>query len=1131
MFSFISFTSFILILSSISLGTELRINNTDDFVEFAHAVNSGTSYAGTTVLLDADIDFTKKHTQQEFEVIGNDTLNFFSGVFDGQGHTVRDFKLTTASKYAGLFGYSEGLAIKNLVLDASYAVASTSEDANSFVGGLLGQCHSPKGACSIEGVASMAGATFKGTAKQTLYLGGLVGYLYAAGSASSLVGNAANYGTVTHSGKSRYSYVGGLAGRCDGYSAQGPMVSVRNVLNYGTVAHLGATTSWLHLGGIAGHAYYSAVDNALSHGAIAYSGESTYVGSIAGNAFAAHFAHCYWGAASKYAMCGAAENTTAAGGARYDEGTLRLLEPVSVGGYAGDSLVEALNAGAAYHALDNYARWAANAHSAAVSFTVNGGESALALSSRVLLLPSLASDGALWFDGWYTDSACATPFAAAEIGAQTALYGRWARNTNAYTVAFSTRGASPVEPAPITAQYLSVVALPAALPKYRKCRITAWETDRGYAVPWNFTVPARNITLYAALLCTYIASAEEFARFAANVSAGMNYSGTTVYLDADVDLAGVPLDPIGQSERDMFAGTFDGQGHVLSNLEVNSTLAYAGLFGYSRGLTLRNLVLDASCAVLRDGKTPHAYVGGLLAYCTATAAPCTVESVVSMAAVTFAGEAGYYLYLGGLAGDLDSTYVRDCVVQNSANYGTVTNAGASTFSRTGGIVGFSRGYSALRRVYIRNCLNHGAVLDEGSTKNNVYVGGATGDCRMCTVEACVNDAPLAATAQSSWIGAIAGGVTTAEVALSYWTSAVGCPRACGAGTVVVDNETALVELGAEVLAKLNNYSDAFSRNGWVLAASSNVSVSFTLNNGNELALRSRVLVLPDPAESGERAFSGWFRDAALEEPFADDVVEADTRLYGMLCAPNYTVALDVNGGDPVSLAYPTVDVECNRPYGALPTPARPGYAFLGWFTERAGGDKIESGDKAAIINDHTLFAQWTPGTFTVTLDVNGGDELATKEVTVMFGEKYGTLPTPNRSGHVFLGWFTDESEPVTEDTTVRVPGNHTLHAHWKETPSDKVEIVFVSKGLGRKEAEDFARRYTAAEFRVLKYTNDEPEGVRIVLKFADVADAVSFVETVRAASEAMGAVKRIGFTFDESFSPVLSPALFFGVFI
>ena len=64
---------------------ELHIKNASGLIGLSKNVNSGTSYSGTTVLLDADIDFSGDLSEQ-FEPIGNSySKYFFQGAFDGQG--------------------------------------------------------------------------------------------------------------------------------------------------------------------------------------------------------------------------------------------------------------------------------------------------------------------------------------------------------------------------------------------------------------------------------------------------------------------------------------------------------------------------------------------------------------------------------------------------------------------------------------------------------------------------------------------------------------------------------------------------------------------------------------------------------------------------------------------------------------------------------------------------------------------------------------------------------------------------------------------------------------------------------------------------------------------------------------
>ena len=53
--------------------------------------------------------------------------------------------------------------------------------------------------------------------------------------------------------------------------------------------------------------------------------------------------------------------------------------------------------------------------------------------------------------------------------------------------------------------------------------------------------------------------------------------------------------------------------------------------------------------------------------------------------------------------------------------------------------------------------------------------------------------------------------------------------------------------------------------------------------------------------------------------------------------------------------------------------------------------------------NHTLYARWTPNTYTVTFDANGGS-VNTSSKTVTYDSIYGNLPIPTRTGYTFLGW-------------------------------------------------------------------------------------------------------------------------------
>lgn len=82
-------------------------------------------------------------------------------------------------------------------------------------------------------------------------------------------------------------------------------------------------------------------------------------------------------------------------------------------------------------------------------------------------------------------------------------------------------------------------------------------------------------------------------------------------------------------------------------------------------------------------------------------------------------------------------------------------------------------------------------------------------------------------------------------------------------------------------------------------------------------------------------------------------------------------------------------------------------------------------------NQATAKCTVTPASYLVTFDPNGG-RVSPASTAVTIGKKYGPLPTPNRTGYSFDGWYTKETggTKVTETTTVGENLPATLYAHW-----------------------------------------------------------------------------------------------------
>ena len=80
----------------------------------------------------------------------------------------------------------------------------------------------------------------------------------------------------------------------------------------------------------------------------------------------------------------------------------------------------------------------------------------------------------------------------------------------------------------------------------------------------------------------------------------------------------------------------------------------------------------------------------------------------------------------------------------------------------------------------------------------------------------------------------------------------------------------------------------------------------------------------------------------------------------------------------------------------------------------------------------------------VTFDGNGGTPSYPSK-TVTFDSVYGDLPTATREGHTFDGWYTEKcgGTPVTANTKMATPNDHTLYAQWV---INSYNITFISDG-------------------------------------------------------------------------------------
>ena len=226
--------------------------------------------------------------------------------------------------------------------------------------------------------------------------------------------------------------------------------------------------------------------------------------------------------------------------------------------------------------------------------------------------------------------------------------------------------------------------------------------------------------------------------FAESVNSGTSYKNETVKLTADIDLENKEWTPIGKSGS-TFQGTFDGQGHTISNLKTGSSQqSDVGLFGVTtngevKNFTLQNANVTGYLDVGAIAGTPYtskytnitlcgkitvngyAYVGGAFgknAYADLTNITINVES----GSYVKADSKNYRTYVGGLVGFMGEG---DQVVKNVTSNIDVIGSTCDV----GGITGIAHYGNTFE-----NCSSSGNVtlLDATDEGDHLEIGGIAG---------------------------------------------------------------------------------------------------------------------------------------------------------------------------------------------------------------------------------------------------------------------------------------------------------------------------------------------------------------------------------------------------------------------
>ena len=670
-------------------------------VESSDVTTSGSTnyiFSGKYFEQTANIDLLLYYWQPigiRYTREGTRKYNYFSGSYDGGGHTVSGIFTpagsSSAYSYQGLFGYiyssdsANPVSIQNLgVIDSliqggsnlggvvGYAglyatitncyntgsVTSTATS-NSYVGGVVGYAYvSNSGTITITNcyntgdvngsghdVGGVVGYAYASPGNITItncyntgaitgsgsYVGGVVGYAFASSSSSITITNCYNTGTVTGS-----RYVGGVVG----YASSSNTISITNCYNTGSVTSTATSNSYV--GGVVGRSGASSsntisITNCYNTGSVAGSGE--YVGGVVGYAYVTSsgsptITNCYYGASCK--NIGGINGADRTGQAEYST-TLTANSPKELAWYT-----TASNWDSEYPWDFDYT--------------------------------------------WVLD--------ASENDGYPNLTGYWTKEDR-----FS----------------------------------IDWYTNAGANVGSTADNPY------------IINSAEDLAGLSWLVYtkgqednplvSGTDYSGIYIFQGkyfkqtVDIDLSEYYWQPIGiyytregTTRQNYFSGSYDGGNHTVSGIFTpagsSSAYCYQGLFGYvssssSNPVTIQNIGITNSFI------QGYEHVGGVVGYASFSSGTITITNCYNTGSIS-----GLH-YVGGVAGEIHNETSGSAIVKNCYNTGAVNATG----NNVGGVVG--RVYLTESSLVISNSYNTASisspVTDTAGTDINIRIGGIIGE--------------------------------------------------------------------------------------------------------------------------------------------------------------------------------------------------------------------------------------------------------------------------------------------------------------------------------------------------------------------------------------------------------------------
>ena len=471
--------------------------------------------------------------------------------------------------------------------------------------------------------------------------------------------------------------------------------------------------------------------------------------------------------------------------------------------------------------------------------------------------------------------------------------------------------------------------------------------------------------------------------------------------------------PIGNSIDNPYEGNFNGDGHTISGLYIDSNANYQGLFGYVSG---SGKIEKLSVSGDING---NRYVGGVVGYNNGG----TVTGCIFSGSGSVSGNE----YVGGIVGDnYPGASVKNCyntgAVTGSSNYvggivgdnsGTVENCyntDSGTVTGTddcvGGVVGLNGGT-------VENCHNIGKV------SGKISVGGVVGDNSSGSVENCYNTGKVS---NGIYVGGVVGYNAVTPLG---GISVINCYNT---GSVSGPDSVSGSYVGGVVGWNVSGYGDipeGIVANCYFLKTDDVNEKLPGIGEGSGSA-----------TEKDDTAFHSGEVAYLLEQNISDDKKPVwGQTLGGEEDSLPTLVALNPDAAQPVykvTFKYgyegaPADEISYSNGSVKFPAFERTGHTLTGWQNE--DGQAVT--EPITVTADTTYIAEWTANTYTITVTAgSGGTVSGSGEYSE--GPEVTVTATP-ATGYHFTGWMENDRQVSTDATyTFKATGDRTLTAKFEK---------------------------------------------------------------------------------------------------